>query len=386
MDNHSTDRWQNLLDRLQKDDESLVDTTVAQLLDTIPGYGKVGPAPLAFSVRRNIALSIRIIRHGAEPTLDDVPEAHALANERLGQGVPLGSVLSGFRVSMIMILRRLIALAPEFDVPTDEVLECSTLLWSLADAFSTRATAVYRDREIARAVADSARRSEWIGNAVREGMEASELMWGAAMYNVPTDVPLRAVAAFSTLATGAPAEPLLVAWAERSGLRLLTSVQSSIIVGILIGELREGAQQEAKQGMVIGLGQPELLSELHASFSSATLALRAAEQVGEEGLVDLENLSWRLAIHTCPEATDLLKRRYLDPLRGVGEFRTELLESVRAYLEHRMNIPAASRSIPVHVNTLRYRLRRFEELTGADLGDVQSVIEVAWVLAAHPKL
>ncbi|WP_143337512.1 hypothetical protein [Corynebacterium pollutisoli] len=107
MDNHSSARWQQLLDRLQKDDGPLVETTVSQLLDTIPGYEKVGAEALAFSVRRYIALSIRIIRLGADPSPNEVPEADALANERLSQGVPLGSVLSGFRVSMIMILRRL---------------------------------------------------------------------------------------------------------------------------------------------------------------------------------------------------------------------------------------------------------------------------------------
>lgn len=384
MDNLSSDRWQHLLDRLQKDDESLVDTTVAQLLDTIPGYEKVGPGPLASSVRRNIALSIRVIRLGTDLAPDQVPEADALANERMGQGVPLGSVLSGFRVSMIMILRRLIALSPQYDIPSDEVLDCSTLLWSLADVFSTRATAVYRDREIARAVADSARRSEWIGNAVAEGMEVSELLWGAAMYNVPTGVPVRAVASPAHLRSGAPAEQRLLAWAEGAGARILTSVQSSVIVGILIGEISE--EQDSDPDLIIGLGHPEILERLPASFDAATLALRAAEKVGERGVVDLEKLSWRLAIHTCPEATTLLARRYLEPLREAGEFRRELLESVRAYLAHRMNIPAASRSIPVHVNTLRYRLRRFEELTGADLGDVESVVEVAWVLAAHPEL
>ncbi|MDO5511724.1 hypothetical protein [Corynebacterium sp.] len=110
---------------MQTDDESLVDVTVRQLLDTIPGYSKVGPEPLAFSVRCNIALCIRVIRHGADPAPEEVPEADAIAIERLAQGVLLGSVLSRFRVSMIMILRRLIALSPQYDIPSDEVLEAT---------------------------------------------------------------------------------------------------------------------------------------------------------------------------------------------------------------------------------------------------------------------
>ena len=147
---------------------------MSQLLDTIPRYEKVGAEALAFSVRRNIALSIRIIRLGADPSPNEVPEADALDNDRLSQGVPLGSVLSGFRVSMIMILRRLIALAPHYDIPTEEVLECSTLLWSLADVFSTRATAVYRDREIARVSGYTEGREITIGQALLPLAESAE--------------------------------------------------------------------------------------------------------------------------------------------------------------------------------------------------------------------
>ncbi|WFP16261.1 helix-turn-helix domain-containing protein [Citricoccus muralis] len=60
-----------------------------------------------------------------------------------------------------------------------------------------------------------------------------------------------------------------------------------------------------------------------------------------------------------------------------------MLEAVEACLAHRLSIPIAARSIPVHVNTLRCRLLRFSELTGADLGYVDTLIELSWVLAAR---
>ena len=37
----------------------------------------------------------------------------------------------------------------------------------------------------------------------------------------------------------------------------------------------------------------------------------------------------------------------------------------------------------MHVNTLRYRLRRFSQLTGADLGDLDTLVEVSWALSAR---
>lgn len=125
------------------------------------------------------------------------------------------------------------------------------------------------------------------------------------------------------------------------------------------------------------------LEELPRSFECASTALRGAAAVGQTGMVDLERLSWRAGIHATPEVTALLQQRHLQPLVEAGEFGEHLLESVDAYLRHRLNIPLAARSIPVHVNTLRYRLQRFQEITGSDLGDLDTLVELSWALAAH---
>ena len=56
---------------------------------------------------------------------------------------------------------------------------------------------------------------------------------------------------------------------------------------------------------------------------------------------------------------------------------------MHTYLTHGLSIPRAAASLPVHVNTLRHRLKRFQELTGADLHDPEDLIEVSWALAAE---
>lgn len=367
-----------LLARVESDAESIAARIADELLATIPGYEGVNVEALAASAKRNFAMSIRTIQAGREPEPEDVPEADELAYERLEQGVPLGSLLSGFRRSMAEIMRSMVALSYEYRVSPELMLEWSTLLWSLGDVFATRATAVYRDREIDVAIADSARRSEWIGRAVAGRSSTAELLWGAAMYDVPSEVPISVLAAAAGAETGSEPETRLQDWAKRSGVRVLSTVQSNAVVGIVVGE---PDLDISGPGFTVGLGGPAPLGDLREAFAEATLVLRAAESLGIRKVVDAECLSWRLALHRSPETTDLLRRRYLDPLRESGPFAQELVESVRAYLSNRMNSPAAARSIPVHVNTLRYRLRRFEELTGADLGDVESLVEVSWVLA-----
>lgn len=371
--------WDQLLATLEEDG-SILEETIENIRATVPGYDDVPTAALEASVRRNIALSISTVRAGFEPSRDDVAEADALASERHTQGVPVGSVLAGFRACMSVILHRLLDHAPDHGIPADQVLTSSTLLWALGDAFSARAVIVYRDKDISRALADSTRRAAWIGDAVATWMEPTELARGATLYDVPTAAPLRALAADSHPEADLDRQRLLHDWAEQAGIRVLTAVRASTLMGILIGEPPLNSEPEQ---LTIGLGPAVTLEELPRSFECASTALRGAAAVGQTGMVDLERLSWRAGIHATPEVTALLQQRHLQPLVEAGEFGEHLLESVDAYLRHRLNIPLAARSIPVHVNTLRYRLQRFQEITGSDLGDLDTLVELSWALAAH---
>lgn len=368
--------WDRLLDELAHDD-SILEQTVRKIRATVPGYDDVPTEALQASVRRNLALSIRTIRTGAQPRPEDVDEADSLAAERHAQGVPIGSMLAGFRVCMSGILDKLVHRAPLVGIPTDQVLDSSILLWSLGDAFSSRAGVVYQEREVSRMLADSSRRTEWIGNVVATQMEPAELLRGAALYNVPTTEPVCAVVVNST---SEQSRQRLCRWADSTGTELLTAVRAGSLVGIMLGTPVPSVQPKS---ITVGIGHPVTLESLHESFEAASLALKGAECTGQTGAVDLDRLSWRLAVHTTPEITTMLCEQYLQPLEDQGAFGENMLEAVEAYLRHRMNIPAAAQSIPVHVNTLRYRLERFKSLVGADLGDVDTLVELSWVLAAR---
>lgn len=374
-------RWEQLLQQMH-DDESIVEQSVENLRATVPGYDNVPTRSLEESVRRNIALSIRTIKEGTEPHPAGMGEADALAEERHAQGVPIGSVLAGFRVSLSFIFHRLLDIAPEENIPADQVLRSSTLLWALGDAFSSRAVEVYQQREVSRAVADSTRRSEWIRNVVTTGLAPAERTRGATLYDVPTADPVRALVADAPPGTEGDREHRLHAWAEAAGTRILTAVQGSSLVGIMAGP---AVPDRHPKSLAVGMGEATMVDELPRSFESASLALQAGQTLGMSGVLNLERLSWRLGIHSSPEVTQMLHQLHLAPLENTGEFGEHVIEAVDAYLTHRMSIPLAARSIPVHVNTLRYRLQRFREITGADLGDLNTLIELSWVLAAHPR-
>jgi len=81
-------------------------------------------------------------------------------------------------------------------------------------------------------------------------------------------------------------------------------------------------------------------------------------------------------------------RTYADNLlgpisEGEGEYGPELLRSLEAFIERNGQWERAARDLYCHRHTLRYRIRRIEELTGRDLGQAQDRIELWLALRAR---
>ena len=68
---------------------------------------------------------------------------------------------------------------------------------------------------------------------------------------------------------------------------------------------------------------------------------------------------------------------------GEGEYGGELLRSLEAFLEQNGHWERAARQLYCHRHTLRYRIRRVEELTGRDLSRARDRIEFWLALRAR---
>ena len=77
---------------------------------------------------------------------------------------------------------------------------------------------------------------------------------------------------------------------------------------------------------------------------------------------------------------ELIDSRVLDLAARDEASGTELTPSLRAYLDHFGDVRAASAALHIHPNTLRYRIRRVQELTGMDLDDPTTRLVVALTL------
>ncbi|AWD24414.1 PucR family transcriptional regulator [Micrococcus luteus] len=386
---------ERLLDRITADD-SLIGETLSTLRDRLPGYELVPDDALAAAVVRNVELSRRWLLEGQDVSSAPIPEAEELVAERRSQGVPVGTVLTGFRLCMSLILARAVHDAPADGLSPAEILEVVARLTALGDAFSTRVLVAHHEADVARAASDVARRSAWVRDVLTTRMDPAALRAGAESHGLPAQVRVRALRARTARphddGAHAVAERALDAWGRAHGLRVLTAPRGQDVVGLVTDAAgRSGGCHDATERAVLAgdvavlaLGMPVALDALPDSFLDAGRVIEAAEATGLAGVVDRERLGWRAAVADSPETTELLVARHLAPLREAGDFAVPILEALRAYLDHGLSASAAAAAIPVHENTLRHRLRRYRELTGFDPHAADTIVELRWVLQARP--
>jgi DNA-binding PucR family transcriptional regulator len=78
-----------------------------------------------------------------------------------------------------------------------------------------------------------------------------------------------------------------------------------------------------------------------------------------------------------------VRRRVLGPLLAYdAEQHTDLVHTVRVFLECSGSPTRAAKALHVHVNTLRYRIGRAGELLGADLTEFTDQLDVYLALRA----
>ncbi|MGB3697789.1 MAG: helix-turn-helix domain-containing protein [Gordonia sp. (in: high G+C Gram-positive bacteria)] len=339
----------------------------------LPSYRAATDEDLENSVRRNLRLSVATMRNRRVPPPQDIWEAETATLQRLEAGLPIEDILAGFRVSISSIMDRVVELASVSGVPERQVVEITGLLWKLGDAFSARAAAAYRAHGLELALAERRRRDAWLLDLLAGNLLAAQVEQGAITYHLSVESEYHA---FRTSAH--PAHALDILRTRIAGGRGAPEVMILPWEGRLVG-LVQGVLDEVSGG-IVALGPPRSLVEVSQSFDVAGDVLAAAEGHVDGGVVTIESLGWRMAVSRMPTTIDALRARYLTPLESSGALKELIPEALRAYLAHGRNIPRAAESLYVHVNTLRYRLARFEELTGRSLESTDTIVELSLVL------
>ncbi|KAA5832538.1 PucR family transcriptional regulator [Saccharopolyspora hirsuta] len=142
---------------------------------------------------------------------------------------------------------------------------------------------------------------------------------------------------------------------------------------------------DAMAGVHVGVGKPGTASELRVSLLQAAHAAEAVSSRSERGWMTHEQLSSPALLLSAqdPELLAATSRTLLGPVLDHDERRgSDLLPSLAVYLDAGGRWQEAAQRLHVHINTLRHRMSRVEELTGRSLSSTADRVDLFLALRA----
>lgn len=135
------------------------------------------------------------------------------------------------------------------------------------------------------------------------------------------------------------------------------------------------ARLAGARAVLIGVGSPLGVRELPVSQEEADRALRVLQNRGSDGSaaatgedIFIDSLLLRMSDLVANSADTVT-----GPVQALVEYDaangTQLVETLRAWLDHFGDVTSAAHELAIHKNTFRYRLRRLSELAQIDLTD-----------------
>ncbi|MDN4162685.1 PucR family transcriptional regulator [Nocardioides abyssi] len=382
--------WALLLDQSDTIADSI---TLALFERDAQIYERIGPelrVDVRESTRVHIRRGLEVLsgqRTSGNPTAIDV--WRETGRRRARQGVPLELVLNAYMLGARVLWEALIArsaTAPEGLVDDRVLLAAGGTVWSNLDVQNAVLIEAYR-REAARLQRHDLQRQQSVLDGLLEGRGAdpdfaeearSVLDLGAedavacvvALYDDPPD-------------SLGPAEDRL----DRLGVVARWHVRAGIYFGLLAGPLPdEPGIAELFEPYAAGRMGVAAAPDGLAGFATAfQLACRAAETLPRSGrgVVPVTERLPEVLLAGSPQVAPLLLARTLGPILNQPETQARtLLDTLAALLRHGGSPTHAAEELYCHRNTVIYRLKQIEQLTGRSLADPRDKLLLELALMA----
>lgn len=368
----------------------LIDEVCTRVLDRIPLYRTEQAVPVA-ELRSSIEHNLRFViaALGSRQGPRDLTVPQQTGRRRAHQGVPLPEVLQVYRISFATLWDSLVQQAQRIrEVATaDALLAVASNLWQITDEHALAVTEAYRDETSFIVRAQQRRRSALVEALLTgyPGPTAGPLE-AAALLGLSPDGDLVVVAAETAgiAEEGLPEiERKLAAIGVPSGWRLNPALQLGIVavgprqLDAVLEMLRETASTRTG------------VSPLYRSLSDTPRSLRLARTalaMLAEGSVGVQVFrgSPLLALLACaPDEGTRLIQDVLGPVLALpAEDRDTLIETLDTYLQQSGSAEVTATLLHCHPNTVRYRLRRLQELTGRSPSRPSDLAELSAAVSA----
>ena len=321
--------------------------------------------------RENVELFNRTVVDGRPVTDADLEPFRESAKRRATAGVPLEDLLQAYRLGARVAWQVILESAR----PDEEelLLQGVGLLMEYVDRVSAAVAQTYLDE-----------RQHLVSEEERDLRELLEALAGSTQL----DVSLRDVAERYGIAVReryVPFAQTAQGVSARDHSEFAARLRSQGVLAVTEGDRVTGLSPEGVEvprarhpRALVALGDPGPRGALSEALGEVRMLLDIGCRRGRTGEIRVETYLPELLLARSPRLADRLRDRVIGPLRRYDRERSaDLVETLQAFLASGLDRRAAAEQLHVHPNTLNYRLRRIEELTGIQLGEPNDLMLVA---------
>lgn len=333
-------------------------------------------ADVVGGLRRSLARWSRFVSTGVMPPDSDFDPLREWTRARAAEGMRLEDLLRSFGLAHQLgwqLLRRH-ARSDEGDV----LLELAAPLAQYLDQVSAVVAETYlAARELL--VSEEERRTRRLLDrlCVDSPLDASDSEL-AERLGVPVQPAYRP---FAVVMPGRPphSHAALAARLRAAGWRLAVT-HSDCVAGLTWGSLELLDLGEGPD-VVLAIGACTARSQLQGAREEVVALAERARRAGLTGKLDAEDHLLEILIERARPVTSRLRARVLEPL--AQEDHGDLARTLRTLVACRLDRTAASAALHVHRNTLAYRIKRIQEITGLDLASPRDLACIYVALASE---
>jgi len=367
----------------------LLDRMAQRIRTEVPVYEDVvDAAEHRSSLRANVEYVLGGLLGG---DIGDLAAPMATGRARAAQGVPLVEMLAAYRLGFAELWHELVAVARTVPEASDATLvELAGEMFVLQSRYADASVSGYRDeyREIVRT---TAREHSALVEAVLAGPTSKGTLWEVAQaLRLPLESHFLVVAAESVEMGHDPLpriEPALAALDVSSVWRL----QPEQSVGVLT--LRRTTQTPSvldtlTHHAIARIGVSPMFTELRQAGRALRLARLAMDhQEPGRGVEQFSDSPLSVLLASAPDAAIDAARSVLGGLLELRhDDRDLLITTLLTWLEVGGSANAAGAALFCHPNTVRYRLRRIEEITCRSLAVPTQLAELVTAVRAWSEL
>jgi hypothetical protein len=366
--------WASLLPRADAIADDITLTLLAK--DWLDVAGPELRADIRSSTREHIHRGIRTMAGLAQDGERAIHVWRETGRRRARQGVRMEHVLGAYSLGTRVLWEALLTQRghPDHDFDDRVLLIAGQRIWAALDVQNATLVESYR-REAARLQSQDLRRRQRLLDGLVEGRGADPVFAAEAreVLVVRTDEPVACVVAHFDGMLDGPirgAEDRL----ERLGLTSYWHVRGDIYFGLVAtGAAGVEGVVRALRPAVAGRAGVAASPDGLAGFATAyRLAAGAADTVssGTPEVVPVTDRLPEVLLRASPEATAVLVEQTVSPILAQPPHQAAvLLETLRALIAHHGSPTHAAEQLFCHRNTVIYRMRQIEQLTGRSLHD-----------------